>query len=177
MICVLLSLIEHDESHKYAICCNHGNDRLFLDIKDDPNEDIACNVRESSRINFFSLRCTETPGEFIIMDYAETDVKTEVLLPPLKCDFWPTPRYLRVNTHLEYNSGPLRMEDSVDEYHCRLTLRPRLFCEHSHVTMNDFTNGKDMFYICTSRRRGSTGYLYVKDRERGQRRYSRTGQR
>ena len=35
------------------------------------------------------------------------------------------------------------------------------------MTMNDFTNGKDMFYICTSRRRGRTGYLYVKDRGEG----------
>ena len=164
---LILPYIEHDDSHKYAICCNHGNDRLFLFIDNDLNEVIACKLNDLRRINFFSLRCTEIRGEFIIMDYAETDVKTEALLPPLKYDFWPTPRYLRVNTHLGYNSGPLRMKDSVDEYHCRLTLRPRLFREHSHVTMNDFTNGKDMFYIRTSRRRGRTGYLYVKDRGEG----------
>ena len=100
------------------------------------------------------------------MDYKKA-AESEALLPNLKYDFWPTPCYLKVNTHLGYNSGPLRMENSVDEYHCRLTIRSRLFREHSHVTMNDLTNGKDMFYICTSRRRGRTGYLYVKDRGGG----------
>ena len=55
----------------------------------------------------------------------------------------------------------------MDEYHCRLKLRPRLFDKHSHVNMSDFTNGKDMFYICTSRRHGITSFLYIKDRGEG----------
>eukprot|EP00731_Ephydatia_muelleri_P005507 Em0002g1683a len=162
---------KHDESHKYAIFCNHGNDTLFLDINNESNNEVIARKLqedpEENEINFFRLRCTETPGEFIILNYKDIAVDTKELQPNFKYDFWPTPTYLKVNTHLGYNSGPLRMEKSVDEYHCRLTLRPRLFHEHSHATMSDFTNGKDMFYICTSSRRGRTGYLYVKDRGEG----------
>ena len=165
------SHVEHDESHKYAIFCNHGNDTLFLDINNESNNEVIARKLqedpEENEINFFRLRCTETPGEFIILNYKDIAVDTKELQPNFKYDFWPTPTYLKVNTHLGYNSGPLRMEKSVDEYHCRLTLRPRLFHEHSHATMSDFTNGKDMFYICTSSRRGRTGYLYVKDRGEG----------
>ena len=152
---------------------------LFLDRYEKMNprsihhpkaEVVAWKMNEAKKmIYYFNLRCTESPGEFIIMDYSDFGAKSEMLHkdPDLHYDFWPTPSYLKVNTRFGYNHGPLSMENSVDEYHCRLTLRPRLFRKHSHVTMSDFTNGKDMFYICTSNRRGRTGYLYVRDRGRG----------
>ena len=94
----------------------------------------------------------------------EGDTQLQVTLEDNKVyDIQPTHRYLKVNT---YGLGrsfrkPLCMESSVDEYHCRLKLRPLLFHKHGHASMREFTNGEDAFYICTSRRRGRTGYLYL----------------
>ncbi|KAL5505471.1 hypothetical protein EMCRGX_G006906 [Ephydatia muelleri] len=153
-------------SMRYAILC--GGDKLFLDI-DKQNQIIAKKLDEADvSLNYFNLRCTENAGEFVIMDYMNFEREQKIIESnpiPLLCDLWPTPRYLKVNTHLGFNFGPLYMVDSVNERQCRLKVRPRLFHEYSHVNMNDFTNGKDKFYICTSRRHGITGYLYVKDND------------
>ena len=96
----------------------------------------------------------------------EGDTQLQVTLEDNKVrhyDIQPTHRYLKVNTYgLGSSFGkPLCMESSVDEYHCRLKLRPRLFHKYGHASMREFTNGEDAFYICTSRRRGRTGYLYL----------------
>ena len=95
----------------------------------------------------------------------EGDTQLQVTLEDNKVrhyDIQPTHRYLKVNTYgLGRSFGKLCMESSVDEYHCRLKLRPRLFHKHGHASMREFTNGEDIFYICTSRRRGRTGYLYL----------------
>eukprot|EP00731_Ephydatia_muelleri_P023581 Em0015g1164a len=156
---------KHEASHKYAICCNHGNDQLFLMIESGSNQVIA--TKCEGQLNFFHLQLTEKSDELIIMDYAEFSVRTETLVEELSYDFWPTPRYLKVKTLLGYNRGPLCVEDSVDEYYCRLKLRPRLYSKHRNVTLSDFTNGKDTFYICTSGRWGITGYLYLKPTKDG----------
>ena len=156
--------------------CGEGADTLFLDVNE-RNQVIAkklsevdIHVAEKCSVNYFNLRYTKNPGEFVIMDYKEFDIKEKQIESnpiPVSCDLWPTPRYLKVNTHLGYNNGPLCMENSLDESYCRLRVRPRLFHEYSDVnlSMSDFTNGKDKFYICTSRRLGRTGYLYVKDND------------
>lgn len=161
----LFLFAEHDKTRKYAIYCSDGEEKLFLGINK-KHEVEARKLKENEQVfSYFKLRFTETPDEFIIM-YSE-DEKTETIFEKSvkkTCIIEPTPRYLHVTTHLGHNSRPLRMENTVDESHCRLTLRPRLFREHSHVTMSDFTNGKDMFYICTSRRRGRRRYLRVKDK-------------
>eukprot|EP00731_Ephydatia_muelleri_P005240 Em0002g1416a len=126
-------------------------------------EDKVIAKKREKHLHFFNLRFTETPGEFIIMD-DEGDTQLQVTLEDNKVyDIQPTHRYLKVNT---YGLGrsfrkPLCMESSVDEYHCRLKLRPLLFHKHGHASMREFTNGEDAFYICTSRRRGRTGYLYL----------------
>eukprot|EP00731_Ephydatia_muelleri_P005377 Em0002g1553a len=157
---------QHDDTHRYAILCGEGADTLFLDINE-KNQVIAKKLDDVDRVlNYFNLRCTETAGEFVLMDYKEFDKKERIIESnpvQLQYDLWPTPRYLMVNTHLGFNFGPLYMEDSVNESQCLLRIRPRLFRD-SHGNMSDFTNGKDKFYICTSRRLGRTGYLYVKDR-------------
>ena len=154
---------EHEETHKYAICCNHGEKRLYLSIEKNSNQVIAKEMN-SSRINFFNFLSTENPGEFIIMDYASFEATPELVANGRCYDFWPTPRYLKVKTHLGYNRGPLCMENSVDEYYCRLKLRPRLYRKNGNVTLNDFAKGKDTYYICTAGRYGKTGYLYLRDR-------------
>ena len=153
-----------EQTPKYAICCRQGADTFYLDIavSSKSNQPRVIAKKLEKHLHFFNLRFTETPGEFIIMD-DEGGTQLQVTLKDNKVrhyDIQPTHRYLKVKTYcLGHSFGKLCMESSVDEYHCRLKLRPRLFQELGHVTMSDFTNGKDMFYICTSRRRGRTGYV------------------
>ena len=134
---------EHQDGYKYAICCKHGKKRLYLSIAEN-NQVIAVENSKTDPINYFNLLSTENPHEFVIVDYKKVEVKTEEFRNRLYYDFWPTPRYLKVKTHLGYNCGPLSLEDSVDEYYCRLKLRPRLYRTKGTVTLNDFANGKDI---------------------------------
>ena len=155
---------EHEDGHTYAICCKHGEKLLYFNIKKNSNQVVADTVDNLGGINFFNLLSTEKPDEFIIVDYVQLEVETLRVINRRHYDFWPTPRYLKVKTHLGYNRGPLCLEDSVDEYYCRLKVRPRLYRKKRSVTLNDFANGKDTYYICTAVRHGKTGYLYLRDR-------------
>ena len=133
-----------------------------MSIEEHSNQVIVKDM-DRDGVNFFYFLSTENPCEFIIMDYAQFEATPKLVANGRHYDFWPTPRYLKVKTHLGYNRGPLCVENSVDEYYCRLKPRPRLYRKNGNVTLNDFANGKDTYYICTAGRYGKTGYLYLRD--------------
>ena len=140
----------------FAICCYHNGAKLYLYV--DGN---AVYAKQGCRPEFFHFLPTEDPGEFVIMNYKANRSKEDS--DTLWNDFCLTHCYLKVKTTFGRNSGPLRFEESADEYYCRLKLRPRLYSETRQVTLHDFKYGEDAFYIRTASRKGFSSYLYLKD--------------